>query len=71
MVSYHLQSGDEIAVSNVIRTTLSISNSRDYTPAFVQKNIESHSPQAIVERTADPHFMLWRTVNKSSAAVGL
>lgn len=32
MVSYHLQSGDEIVVSNVIRTTLSISNSRDYTP---------------------------------------
>ena len=39
--------------------------------AFVQENIESHSPQAIVERTADPHFILWRTVNKSSAAVGL
>ena len=50
------QSGDEIAVSNVIRTTLSISNARDYTPAFIQENIESHSPQAITERAADSHF---------------
>ena len=48
--------GDEFAVADVIRTTLTISNIHDYTPKFIRDNIESHSPEIIAERAEDAHF---------------
>ena len=42
-----VQNGDEAEVSDVICTTLSISNRNDYPPEFIQENIESHSPEVI------------------------
>lgn len=41
------RSGDEFAVSDVICTTLAISNRKNYSPRFIEKNIRSHSPAAI------------------------
>ena len=50
------QKGDEFAVSDVIRTTLEISNRKDYSPAFIGENIRSHSPEVISERAKEAHF---------------
>lgn len=48
--------GDEFAVSDVICTTLAISNREDYLPAFIEENIRSHSPKVIAARAKDAHF---------------
>lgn len=48
--------GDEFDVSDVIRTTLAVSNSKDYPPEFIEENIESHSPEVIASRAAESHF---------------
>ena len=48
--------GDECAVSDVICTTLTISNRKDYSSAFIEENIRSHSPEMIAERAEDAHF---------------
>lgn len=50
------QKGDEFAVSAVICTTLVISNQKDYSPAFIEENIRSHSPEEIAARAEDAHF---------------
>lgn len=50
------QKGDEFAVSDVICTTLTISNRKDYSPAFIEENIRSHSPEMIAERAEEAHF---------------
>ena len=41
------RNGDEFAVSDVICTTLAISNRKDYSPAFIGENIRSHAPKVI------------------------
>lgn len=48
--------GDEIAVSDVIGTTLSVSNRKDYSPEFIDENIRSHCPQMIAARAKESHF---------------
>ena len=48
--------GDEVAVSDVICTTLTISNRKDYSPAFIEENIRSHSPEMIAARARNAHF---------------
>ena len=48
--------GDEVAVSDVICTTLTISNRKDYSPAFIEENIRSHSTEMIAARARDAHF---------------
>ena len=48
--------GDEFAVSDVIRTTLTISNQKDYSPAFIEESIKSHSPEVIAAKAEDAHF---------------
>ncbi len=50
------RSGDENAAAYVVRTTLEVSNSRDYPPAFIRENIESHSPEVIAARAKESHF---------------
>ena len=48
--------GDEIAVADVIRTTLAVSNINDYSAEVIRDNIESHSPVEMAKRVADSHF---------------
>ena len=48
--------GDEFAVSDVICTTLAISNQADYSPEFIEENIRSHAPEVIAERAKEAHF---------------
>ena len=50
------RNGDEFAVSDVICTTLAISNRKDYSPAFIEENIRSHSPEVITARATEAHF---------------
>ena len=50
------QKGDEFAVSDVICTTLAISNRKDYSPEFIKENIKSHSPEIIAARAGEAHF---------------
>lgn len=50
------RAGDADAVSDVIRTTLAISNRTDYPPAFIEESIRSHSPEIIAERAKEAHF---------------
>ena len=50
------RNGDEFAVSDVICTTLAISNRKDYSPAFIGENIRSHAPKVIAARAKDAHF---------------
>ena len=48
--------GDESAVSDVICTTLTICNRKDYSSEFIQENIRSHSPEVIAARAKEAHF---------------
>lgn len=48
--------GDETAVSDVIATTLSVSNRKDYSPEFIAENIRSHSAEVIRKRAEESHF---------------
>ncbi|MGN0280565.1 MAG: GNAT family N-acetyltransferase [Lachnospiraceae bacterium] len=50
------QEGEEFAVSEVIRTTLAISNRKDYSPEFIEENIRSHSPEVILSRAKEAHL---------------
>ena len=50
------RNGDEFAVSDVICTTLAISNRKDYSPEFIEENIRSHSPEVIAARAEEAHF---------------
>lgn len=52
------QPGDEFAVSDLICTTLKISNGKDYPPAFIEESIRDHSPALIAERAREGHFYL-------------
>ncbi len=47
---------DAQTVADLIRKTLEISNSKDYTPEYIKENIESHSAQVIVDRANESHF---------------
>lgn len=62
------RNGDEAAVSDVIRTTLTVSNLWDYPPEFIKDNIESHSPEVMAKRAAESHFYVALDGKKSSAA---
>lgn len=50
------QPGDEFAVSDLICTTLKISNGKDYPPAFIEESIRDHSPALIAARAKEGHF---------------
>ena len=42
--------GDEIQISEVIRQTLTVSNSKDYPTEYINENIKSHSPDVMAKR---------------------
>ncbi|MGN1102150.1 MAG: GNAT family N-acetyltransferase, partial [Huintestinicola sp.] len=48
--------GDEFAVSDVICTTLSVSNSKDHSAEFIEESMKNHSPQLIDLRASESHF---------------
>lgn len=62
------QPGDEFAVSDLICTTLKISNGKDYPPAFIEESIRDHSPALIAARAKEGHFYLAVDGEKSSVA---
>ena len=47
---------DAQIVADLIGTTLSVSNSKDYPPEFIKENIESHSEQVIVDWANESYF---------------
>lgn len=49
------RAGDEAAVSEVIRTTLDVSNRRDYAPEFIEERIREHSPEQVLASARDAH----------------
>ena len=50
------QESDAAAVSELIRTTLQISNSRDYPPEIINALIERETPDHILQRASWTHF---------------
>lgn len=48
--------GDEAAVSDVICTTLSVSNSKDHSAEFIEESIKNHSPSLVALRAEESHF---------------
>ncbi len=48
--------GDEIQISEVIRQTLTVSNSKDYPTEYINENIKSHSPDVMAKRAEESHF---------------
>ena len=50
------QESDAAAVSELIRTTLQITNSRDYPPEIINALIERETPDHILQRASWTHF---------------
>ena len=48
--------GDAFAVSEMICTTLAVSNSRDYPRAFIGESIRQHTPEHVMQIARDAHF---------------
>lgn len=48
--------GDEFSVSDVICTTLSVSNSKDHSAEFIEESIKNHSPSLVALRADESHF---------------
>lgn len=55
VVVRRFRAGDEAAVSEVIRTTLDVSNRRDYAPEFIEERIREHTPEQFAARARDAH----------------
>ena len=49
---------DAIAVSEMIRKTIRISNTKDYPLELMEALIESETPQHVIERASWTHFYL-------------
>ena len=56
VVIRRFRAGDEAAVSEVIRTTLDVSNRRDYTPEFIEERIREYSPERVAASARDAHM---------------
>lgn len=56
MLIRRFQKEDAKAVSVMIATTLRITNSKDYSSEYIEKVIESMSPDHILERASWTHF---------------
>ncbi len=51
------RSGDEYGIADVVSKTLHASNSKDYPPQFIQKNVDEHSAEIIAERANGTQHM--------------
>ena len=47
---------DAIELSNMIIETVKTSNSRDYPNQYIEMNVLSHSPEALIERSQNSHM---------------
>lgn len=50
------ETGDETAVSELIKDTLIVSNSADYPESYIRETIESHSAKTIAKQTKEGHM---------------
>ena len=50
------RAGDEVSVSEVIRTALDVSNRRDYAPEFIEERIREYSPERVAVSARDAHM---------------
>ena len=56
MLIRRYEQADAKAVSDLIRTTVAISNSKDYPPEVVDELIEMETPEHVAERASWTHF---------------
>ena len=56
MIIRRYEQADAKAVSDLIRTTVAISNSKDYPPEVVDELIEMETPEHVAERASWTHF---------------
>ena len=56
MLIRRYEQADAKAVSDLIRTTVAISNSKDYPPEVVDELIEMETPERVSERASWTHF---------------
>ena len=56
MVIRRFEENDAQAVSVMIEETLRISNSKDYSLEYIEKDIQALQPQNIIERASWTHF---------------
>ena len=59
---------DAVAVSELIRNTIRISNVKDYPIELMERLIESQTPQHVIERQAGRIFMWFSNRKRLSAA---
>ncbi len=50
---------DAAEVSALITKTLRITNSRDYSPAFIEKEVAQFTPEKVIERAGWTHFYVF------------
>ena len=50
---------DAAEVSDLIVTTLRVSNSRDYSPEYIEKDVAAFTPEKVVERADWTHFYVF------------
>ena len=64
MIIRRFEPGDEQAVSQLIITTLRISNTRDYPPDMMEEMILHMQPEDILQRASWTHFYVAEDVGK-------
>ena len=67
MLIRRYEQADAKAVSDLIRTTVAISNSKDYPPEVVDELIEMETPEHVAERASWTHFYV---AEEEGAVVG-
>lgn len=50
---------DAVAVSDLIATTLRTTNIKDYSSDYIEKEIQTLSPEALINRNSWTHFYLY------------
>ena len=56
MIIRRFEENDAQAVSAMIEETLRTSNSKDYSMAYIEKDIQALQPQNIIKRASWTHF---------------
>ena len=47
---------DATVVAQLVAETLKVSNSKDYSPEYINDNINSHSAEVLIERAKEGHM---------------
>ncbi len=47
---------DAAQASEMVRTTLRISNAKDYSPEYIDYNVKTHSPEVLAKRAEESHM---------------